>query len=76
VVVQSLYFGQLPIEEIKGISDEINGGVFTTSFKTAGISIADVAEKWQKIDSVDELAVEPTITLCLTNHIPVVESAE
>lgn len=76
VVVQSLYFGQLPIEEIKGISDEINGGVFTTSFKTADISIADVAENWQKVASVDELAVEPTITLCLTNHIPMIKSGE
>lgn len=77
VVAQSLYFGQLPIEEIKGISDEISGGVFTTSFKTAGISIADVAENWQKIDSVNELAVKPVLlTLCLTNHIPVIDVLE
>ena len=75
VVVQRLYFGQLPIKEIKGISDEINGGVFTTSFTTAGISITDVAEKWQKISSVNELAVEPIILeVCLTNHISVIDS--
>lgn len=76
VVVQSLYFGQLPIEEIKGMSDEIKGGVFTTSFTTAGISIKDVAEKWHKINSVNELAVEPILEVGLINHIPVIDSVE
>lgn len=76
VVVRSLYFGQLPIEEIKGMSDEIRGGVFTKSFTTAGISIKDVAEKWQKINSVDELSVEPILEVGLVNHIPVIDSVE
>jgi Restriction endonuclease len=77
VVVQSLYFGQLTVEEIKGMSDEIKGGIFTTSFTTAKISIKDVAEKWHKINSVDELAVEPIIfELCLTNHIPMIDNVE
>ena len=76
VVVRSLYFGQLPIEEIKGMSDEIKGGVFTTSFTTAGISIKDVTEKWQKINSVDELSVESILEVGLINHIPVIDSVE
>lgn len=75
-VVRNLYFGQLPIEEIKGMSDEIKGGVYTKSFTTADISIQDVAENWQKIDSVDELSVEPILEVGLINHIPVIESVE
>lgn len=76
LVVRSLYFGQLAIEEIKGMSDEIKGGVYTKSFTTANISIKDVAEKWQKIESVDELSVEPILEVGLVNHIPVIESVE
>ena len=74
VVVQRLYFGQLPIEEIKGVSDEIKGGIiFTNSFTTAGINIQDVSEKWHKINSVNELAIKPTLVVGLKNYIPIIE---
>ncbi len=73
VVSHMLFFGQLPIEEIRGFSDEINGGVFTKSFKIADFSITDVEKNWQIINSVEELAIQPTITFCMTNHIPVIE---
>lgn len=70
LVVQHLYFGQLPISEIKGLSDEIDGGVMTTSFKTAPFCIEDVQKGWQNIDAVSDLAVEPVLSFMLTNHIP------
>lgn len=75
MVTRSLYFGQLPIDEIQGISDEIKGGVFTTSFTTAKISVKDVAEHWQRITSVDELAVKPILEIEFINHIPMIDSA-
>ncbi len=68
-VIQKVFFGQLPLEEISGVSDELRGGITTSSFTTKGISIEHVINNWQCIPSVDELSVTPVLVICMTNHI-------
>lgn len=73
LVEQHLYFGQHPISDMKGISDEIKGGVKTMSFTTAPFCIDEVQKNWQKIDTVDDLAVKPVLSFMLKNHQPLVD---
>lgn len=63
IVEQKLYFGNLPIEEIKGFQDEIRGGIITQSFTTAALDVVEVERTWQKIESRDSLAVNPLLIL-------------
>jgi len=72
-VRRNLYFGQLPIEKIKGFRDEQTGGVITHGFETGTLKMIDVEEKWQKIESEKDLAVLPVLTLGFINHYPMLE---
>ncbi len=72
VVERILYFGQLPLVEIKGFSDEIRGGVVTTGFKTAPVNFEEVQRTWQRVESREDLAVEPVIGLGVTSHYPTI----
>jgi len=72
LVEQRFYFGQLPLVEVKGLSDEIRGGVTTTGFKTAAINFEEVQRTWQRVSSREELAVEPVMVLGVFSHYPTV----
>ena len=66
-VDHSLYFHHLPLQEISGLKDEVQGGVTTKGFTTTSIDVAEIETKYQKLKSEDELAVTPVITLWMSN---------
>ena len=69
IVTRELYFAQVPITEVKGFQDEIQGGVIARSFVTAGIDTLHIERDWDRIESVEELAVRPLITFVFCNAL-------
>ena len=70
-VAKTLYFGRLPLVEVQGFADELGGGLITrSSITTADLNFAKVHEQWQVIQSRDELAVQPVITMGVSSHYP------
>jgi hypothetical protein len=72
-IASTFHFGQLPIENMSGFSNELNGGVVTRGFKTAGISIDHIISNWRKIASKNELSVDPVLIIGMATHIPLIE---
>ena len=65
-VSRTLYFGHLPLSEVQGFSDELDGGLITKSFTTAALVYADMHKEWQVIASLRDLAITPLLTLCVS----------
>lgn len=72
-VEKNLYFGQLPIEEIKGFKDEKTGGIITNKFTTGDLNVKEVEEKWQKIGSEAKLSVQPVFKLIAHDNYPLMK---
>jgi hypothetical protein len=62
-VAEHLYFGQLPLDDVRGFSDEVSGGLVTTAFTTATINIAEIEKSWERINSIEQLSVKPVLVL-------------
>ena len=69
-VVQTLYFGQLPLVEVQGFADAVSGGLITRSFTTADLHFPTVYESWQCVESPGSLAVKPVLTMSVYSHYP------
>ena len=63
IIVSNLYFGNLPVEEIRGFADAIRGGIITKKFRTADVSVADVERTWRRISAVEDLSIEPRMRM-------------
>ena len=48
-VSRTLYFGHLPLSEVQGFSDELDGGLITKSFTTSPLVYSDMHKEWQVI---------------------------
>lgn len=72
-VEKNLYFGQLPLVEIKGFEDQISGGVVTKGFETADLDVVEVKRNWQRVRSEEELAVKPVFGLMAADYYPLME---
>jgi hypothetical protein len=62
-ISERLYFGQLPIQDTRGFNDEQTGEYITNGFTTASINYEDVEKSWQRIDSLEQLAIKPVLVL-------------
>ena len=69
-VSQVLHFGQLKLTELRGLRDEVSADVITNGFTTEAISFERVGHEWQKIESIDQLAVKPLVTLNVSSTYP------
>jgi hypothetical protein len=70
-VAENIYFGQLDIVQARGFKSELNDVThLAKSLRTAPIIPAKIAKEWQKIASVDELAVKPVFTLKVQSAYP------
>lgn len=70
-VSRRLYFGQWIMEEAKGFRDEHDGAFITKSFTTKSLDTEAVEQTWQRIESVEQLAVKPIVMLRGNDLIPV-----
>jgi hypothetical protein len=69
-VVQRLYFGQLPLVEVKGFRDEVQGKIITRGFTTDKLDVVEVQRNWKVVGSLDELAVTPVFRLVASDVYP------
>ncbi len=60
-VGEKLYFGQLPLSEVKGFSDEVSGDFLTSGFTTGPMNPYKMEKDWEQIASMEQLAVKPII---------------
>lgn len=65
VVRERVYFGQLPLAEVKGFADEVTGDFHTRGFTTAPLNPYIIEKTWKRIESVQQLAVQPVILLAI-----------
>ncbi len=62
-VYRKLYFGNVPISEIKGFRDEQTGAVITNAFTANILRPEEVEETWKEISSLNDTPIEPFIGL-------------
>jgi hypothetical protein len=60
-VKETLYVQQVPLSEIQGFKDELTGTLHTNRMVTERITLDDVLDNWQVVESAESLAVEPVI---------------
>lgn len=73
LVEKRLFFGSLPIIEGKGFRDEIKGSFHTRSITTDRLDVAEVENKWQRIEKVEDLAVKPVLELLAYDYLPMIQ---
>jgi hypothetical protein len=69
-VREMMYFGQLPIENIQGFKSELGDVMHTRRMKTAPWIPEKIMREWQKVESLDQLAVTPVTTLYAKSLYP------
>ena len=66
-VVEKLFFGQFPIENARGFTNEATGDFHTSGFTTASLNISEIEKQWEQINSIEQLAVKPVLVLHFKN---------
>jgi hypothetical protein len=61
LVKQRVYFGYLPITNIRGLKDEQTGAVVTNAFTTGQLDAVEVENKWKKLEAGQEPPVRPVM---------------
>ncbi len=69
-VFEDLRFGQIPLAELRGFRDEVKDEVITNGFTTEGFNFEVIGREWQRIDSLEQLAVKPLIVLTVSSTYP------
>jgi hypothetical protein len=69
-VKEVIYFGQLPLQEARGFKSELSDVTHMKSFTTAPLNPEKISREWQHIDSIENLAVKPVITLTVKSVYP------
>jgi len=62
MVEQELYFGQLPITDVKGFKDETTGEVITRGFTTGFVDPIEMRKSWKKIQRRDDAPYPPMMS--------------
>jgi hypothetical protein len=70
IVEKNLYFGHLPITEMEGFEDQRTGGVISKGFRTGNLDVNEVEEKWQKLESEEDLVITPTMKIIMYDISP------
>jgi len=63
IVEQKLFFGQLPLTEVKGFRDEYTDHLLTPGFTTDWLNAAEVERNWRRLETEDEIAITPFFKL-------------
>jgi hypothetical protein len=75
VVEQKLYFGHVPLAQISGFKNEIDGRVVFSSLTTQWLDLREVEQTWRRIESIDELAVKPVLLFVATDSYETAQPA-
>jgi hypothetical protein len=69
-VREAIYFGQLPLVDVRGFKSELKDVTHIKSMTTAPINPYKICREWQQIASIDQLAVKPVISLFFKSVYP------
>ena len=58
-----LFFGELPLVQVRGFADEYRGQLITSGFTTDWLDCAEVERNWRQLSDMDEIAVKPVLIL-------------
>ena len=64
----NMYFGHLPIVEMKGLQDSIEGGIISRGFTTGAMDVMEVEKSWTKIESMEDLAIQPGMSFVMADY--------
>lgn len=70
IVVEELRFGNLPVVDIRGFKDDVQGTILTKGFTTDFLDFEKISTEWPVILSEEALAVKPVIVLGVTSSYP------
>ncbi len=63
VIIQRLFYGELPLIKMSGLRDEYTGAILTPGFTTDYLDNEVVEKTWTQIKSVEDLAIKPFMIL-------------
>ncbi len=69
-VREVIYFGQLPIVDIRGFKSELEDVTHVRSMTTAPMNMEKISREWQRIESIDQLAIRPVLRLTVKSVYP------
>ncbi len=69
-VREVIFFGQLPIVDVRGFKSELEDVTHIRSLTTAPLNPEKVSREWQQVASIDQLAVKPVIRLTVKTVYP------
>ncbi len=69
-VRELIFFGQLSIQQIRGFKSELADVTHVKSMTTAPWIPEKIMREWQKVESIDQLAVTPAMTLTAKSMYP------
>ncbi len=72
-ILRKLYFGELPLTKFSGFRDEVTGNVVlpsNTEIITDVLDTVEVETNWQRVPSIDTLAVKPVMILTAFDYYP------
>lgn len=76
LVAERLYFGQLPLQDVRGFRDDQSGDLLTNGFTTSPMDIAELEKSWGRIESIEQLSVKPVFGLRVKTTMPRHESPD
>lgn len=75
MVKRRLFFGELPLMQVRGFADEYNGRLITREFTTGRLDAAEVERDWRQLESLDEIAVKPVFALTALDLFDIPETS-
>ncbi len=70
-----LFFGELPLIQVRGFADECGGHLLTRGFTTDWLDVAEVERNWRQLASLDEIAVQPVFALEALDIFDILETS-
>lgn len=75
IVYNRLFFGELPLEHIRGFADEYNSQLLTKEFTTGWLDVAEVERDWRQLERIDEVAIKPVFILTALDLFDIPETS-
>ena len=69
-VRELIYFGQMPIVDVRGFKSELEDVTHIHSMTTAPWNFEKISREWQLVESIEQLAVKPVMGLSVKSTYP------
>jgi hypothetical protein len=69
-VKEVIHFGQMPLVDVRGFKSELEDITHIHGMTTAPWNFERISREWQRVDSVEQLAVKPVMRLTVKSSYP------